>query len=139
MPLYKVHVSIFSRQSGTPPSRTASRATLASLGSFSLQPLTACSPPLPREMANQSTKVGVSSVLEGLDPNFLNQITNLQSLQIDDLESALLPHLGSNSTSNIRDSCASNSETLPFRYFNNLYVMFLFHQKRDEKWRKSKP
>ena len=77
-------------QSATPPSRAASRATLASLGSFSLQPL-ATSPPLTREIANQSNKV-VSSVLEGLDPNFLNQI-NLQSIQIDDLENALLPHL----------------------------------------------
>lgn len=60
----------------TPPSRTGSRATLASLGSFSLNPI--ASPAL-RE-ANDVTGVasnpvrGVASVLDGFDPSFLSQV-----------------------------------------------------------------
>ena len=71
----------------SPPSRSASRATLASLSSFPFNPI---SSPALRE-ANEATNH--PQILDGLDPSFFNQLTNLQSTQIDDLENALLPHL----------------------------------------------
>ena len=109
----------------SPPSRSQSRATIASLGSFSLQPLP--SPP-PRNSAaaaaaaagdsslntsdpqSSSSRNAVNSVLESFDPSFLN---NLQVNQIDDLENALLPHLhddGSNSNPGSRMSSGGGRE-----------------------------
>ena len=111
MPNKQERIEDFRGRSATPSggSRPVSRATLASLGSFSLGqggPL-ATSPPLAREIANQSsgTNKGVTSVLEGLDPNFLSQI-NFQSMQYDDLESAILPHFNF-PPSAVRDSTSS--------------------------------
>ena len=74
----------------SPPSRSGSRATLASLSSFPFNPI---SSPALRE-ANEATNH--PQILDGLDPSFFNQLTNLQSNQIDDLENALLPHLHNN-------------------------------------------
>ncbi len=93
------------RPTQSPPSRSHSRNTLVSIGSFSLQPLPS---PLIREPAIAVTGAAttaasapgrtppphpsrvVSSVLESFDPSFLN---SLPANQIDDLENALLPHL----------------------------------------------
>ena len=112
MPNKQERIEDFRGRSATPSggSRPVSRATLASLGSFSLGqggPL-ATSPPLAREIANQSsgTNKGVTSVLEGLDPNFLSQI-NFQSMQYDDLESAILPHFNFPPSAAVRDSNSS--------------------------------
>ena len=75
-----------------PPSRSQSRATVASFGSFSLQPL----PSPTAQSAVPSTAIqvqaGGNNVLEScFDPSgFLN---NLPANQIDDLENVLLPHL----------------------------------------------
>ena len=74
----------------SPPSRSGSRATLASLSSFPFNPI---SSPALRE-ANEASNH--PQILDGLDPSFFNQLTNLQSNQIDDLENALLPHLHNN-------------------------------------------
>ncbi len=98
----------------SPPSRSHSRNTLASIGSFSLQQLPS---PLPRgESADKSpphpSRV-VSSVLESFDPSFLN---SLPANQIDDLENALLPHLNQEESSsqqtqaNLGSSSASRAE-----------------------------
>ena len=108
----------------SPPSRSQSRGTIASLGSFSLQPLPSPPPP-PRSSANAASAVAaapadsslntsssrnaVNSVLESFDPSFLN---NLQVNQIDDLENALLPHLhddGSNSSGRMNSSGGGGS------------------------------
>lgn len=71
----------------SPPSRSGSRATLASLSSFPFNPI---SSPALREAGEASTN---PQILDSLDPSFLNQLNNLQANQIDDLENALLPHL----------------------------------------------
>ena len=63
----------------SPPSRSGSRATLASLSSFPFNPI---SSPALRE-ANEASNN--PQILDSLDPSFLNQLTNLQSTQIDDL------------------------------------------------------
>ena len=76
----------------TPPSRSGSRATLASLSSFPFNPI---SSPALRE-ANEATNN--PQILDNLPESFLNQLTNLHSNQIDDLESALLPHLPNETT-----------------------------------------
>jgi hypothetical protein len=73
----------------SPPSRSVSRATLASLSSFSFNPI---SSPALREANEASSN---PQILDTLDPSFLNQLNNLQANQIDDLENALLPHLQS--------------------------------------------
>ena len=75
----------------SPPSRSGSRATLASLSSFPFNPI---SSPALREAGEASTN---PQILDSLDPSFSNQLNNLQANQIDDLENALLPHLHSTS------------------------------------------
>ena len=74
----------------SPPSRSGSRATLASLSSFPFNPI---SSPALRSEAGEAQN---PQILDSLDPSFLNQLNNLQANQIDDLENALLPHLHSN-------------------------------------------
>ena len=59
----------------TPPSRAASRATLASLGSFSLNPIASPALREPSDVAAKPVR-GVASVLDGFDPSFLSQVTN---------------------------------------------------------------
>ena len=85
----------------TPGSRSQSRGTLASLGSFNLQPLPSPSSALnnPRETVDihppgSSSRV-MSSVLDVFEHSFLN---NLQPTHIDDLENTLTPFLGNNPT-----------------------------------------
>ena len=72
------------------PSRSGSRATLASLSSFPFNPM---SSPAHENSPNNPP------ILDSLDPSFLNQLNNLQANQIDDLENALLPHLHNEETS----------------------------------------
>ena len=88
------------------PSRSGSRATLASLSSFPFHPIT--SPTSCSGSTNEST--GISNnpqILDSLDPSFLNQLNNLQANQIDDLENVLLPHLH---TSSEHGATAENRE-----------------------------
>ena len=89
------------------PSRSGSRATLASLSSFPFHPIT--SPTSCSGSTNEST--GISNnpqILDSLDPSFLNQLNNLQANQIDDLENVLLPHLH---TSSEHGATAENRES----------------------------
>jgi hypothetical protein len=90
------------------PSRTGSRATLASLSSFPFHPITS-----PGSCSGSIENSGISNnpqILDSLDPSFLSQLNNLQANQIDDLENVLLPHLHSSNpaTSEIRENNAIN-------------------------------
>merc|ERR1711902_314602 len=74
------------------PSRSGSRATLASLSSFPFHPMAS---PASCSGGPENTISNNPQILDTLDPSFLNQLNNLQANQIDDLENALLPHLHS--------------------------------------------
>jgi hypothetical protein len=60
----------------TPPSRAGSRATLASLGSFSLNPIASPALREPSDVTGNQIR-GVASVLDGFDPSFLSQVNTL--------------------------------------------------------------
>jgi hypothetical protein len=89
------------------PSRSGSRATLASLSSFPFHPITS-----PGSCSGSIENSGISNnpqILDSLDPSFLSQLNNLQANQIDDLENVLLPHLHSSAENPARSEHRENN------------------------------
>merc|ERR1711881_18247 len=67
------------------------------------------------------TAGGGGNVIEGFDPGtFLNQLNNLQANQIDDLESALLPHLHGGLSNNSQVLETVNGQPQPSQGISNL-------------------
>ena len=89
------------------PSRSESRATLASLSSFPFHPITS-----PGSCSGSIENSGISNnpqILDSLDPSFLSQLNNLQANQIDDLENVLLPHLHSSAEDQVTTEHRENN------------------------------